>query len=197
MQILAGRGSELEHDFAFGVLRQALERPLAELDDAHRDAVTAGQAAHAIPLLHPARSAPSSESLFHGLYWLLANLAERRPLVLAVDDAHWADESSVQALAYLARRLEQLPVALVVCTRPPDVDGHGALAALVADAAAERLTPDPLGREAVAALSGSGRSGVRPGGGPGDGRQPLPAAPAAAGARRQARRRGGRAGRAA
>ena len=155
MQILAGRGSELEHDFAFGVLRQALERPLAELDDAHRDAVTAGQAAHAIPLLHPARSAPSSESLFHGLYWLLANLAERRPLVLAVDDAHWADESSVQALAYLARRLEQLPVALVVCTRPPDVDGHGALAALVADAAAERLTPDPLGREAVAALSGS------------------------------------------
>ncbi len=120
MQVLAGRGSELEHDFAFGVLRQALERPLAELDAADRDAVTAGQAAHATPLFDPTRSAPSSESLFHGLYWLLANLAERRPIVLAIDDAHWADESSILALAYLARRFEQLPVALVVCTRPPD-----------------------------------------------------------------------------
>jgi DNA-binding CsgD family transcriptional regulator len=154
MQALAARGSELEREYAFGVLRQALERPLAELG-ADRDEVTAGHAAHALALFDPARPAPSSESLLHGVYWLVANLAERRPVVLAVDDAQWADESSVLALAYLARRVHQLPVAIVVCTRPLDSEAGSALGALVMDGAAERLLPAPLGAEAVSAISAS------------------------------------------
>jgi DNA-binding CsgD family transcriptional regulator len=155
MTVLAGRGSELERGFAFGVLRQALERPLAELDPGAREAVTAGPAAHALPLFDPARSVASIEAPLHGVFWLLANLAERQAVVLAVDDAHWADESSLLALGYLARRIEQLPVALVISTRPPGPDAFRSLAALVSDAAAERLTPAPLGEEAVAALSAS------------------------------------------
>ncbi len=155
MRVLSGRGSELERSFAFGVVRQALERPLADLDGDERAAILAGPAAQAAPLFDVSRSATSSEALLHGLFWLLANLAERHPVVVAIDDAHWADEPSIAALAYLARRVEQLPVALVVCTRPPDVDGHKALTGLVTDPAAERLVPDPLGAGAVAALSGS------------------------------------------
>ena len=155
MHVLAGRGSELERDYAYGVLRQAFERPLAELDSAEREALTAGQAAHALPMFDPGRAAASSESLLHGLYWLVANLGERRPLVLAVDDAQWSDESSVLALAYLARRINQLPVALVVCTRPPDPESRSALGTLVVEGSAERLLPQPLGEEAVAALSGN------------------------------------------
>lgn len=153
MTVLAGRGSELERGFAFGVLRQALERPLAELDPATRETVTAGPAAHALPLFDPARAVASIESLMHGVFWLLANLAERRPVVLAIDDAHWADESSLLALGYLAHRIEQLPVALVLSTRPPEHDASRSLGVLVSDAAAERLTPAPLGEDAVAALS--------------------------------------------
>ena len=153
MAVLAGRGSELERGFAFGVLRQALERPLAELDPATRETVTAGPAAHALPLFEPARGVVSVESLMHGVFWLLANMAERRPVVLTIDDAHWADESSLLALGYLARRIEQLSVALVLSTRPPEHDASRALAALASDAAAERLTLAPLGEEAVAALS--------------------------------------------
>ncbi|MCA1656113.1 MAG: AAA family ATPase [Actinobacteria bacterium] len=155
MRVLSARGSELERDFAFGVVRQALERPLSELGASERDAVMTGQAAHAGALFDPARSAVSTEALLHGLYWLLANLAEQRPLVLAIDDAHWADASSISALAFLTRRVEQLPVALIVCTRPPDVDSHATLVALIADPAAERLTPAPLGEDAVAAISAS------------------------------------------
>jgi len=34
--------------------------------------------------------------MMHGLYWLAANLALRRPVVLAVDDLHWADVPSLQ-----------------------------------------------------------------------------------------------------
>ena len=155
MLVLAARGSELERDFAFGVVRQALECPLAGLDAGEREAVMAGQASHAAALFDPTRSAASTEALLHGLYWLLANVAERRPLVLAIDDAHWADAPSIAALAFLTRRVEQLAVALIVSTRPPDVDSHAALAALIADPAAERLFPEPLGEAAVAAISAS------------------------------------------
>ena len=55
----------------------------------------------------------------HGLYWLTANLAERGPLLLAVDDAQWADEPSLRFAVYLARRVRELPVALLLATRPP------------------------------------------------------------------------------
>ena len=54
------------------------------------------QAAHA-----PRPDAGSPYPLLHGLHWLAANLAERTPLALVVDDAHWADELSL--------RLRRLP----------------------------------------------------------------------------------------
>ena len=42
----------------------------------------------------------------NGLYWLTLNLAGEEPLLLAVDDLHWADHSSLRFIAYLVRRLE-------------------------------------------------------------------------------------------
>ena len=38
--------------------------------------------------------------MLHGLYWLVVNLAAGRPVLLAVDDAHWADEASLRWLAW-------------------------------------------------------------------------------------------------
>jgi DNA-binding NarL/FixJ family response regulator len=55
--------------------------------------------------------------VLHGLYWLTVNLADGRPLLIAVDDAHWADEPSLRWLAYLAPRLEGAAVALLVALR--------------------------------------------------------------------------------
>ena len=40
----------------------------------------------------------------HGLHWLVANLAERAPLLIALDDVHWADEPSLRFLDHLTRR---------------------------------------------------------------------------------------------
>src|SRR5262249_7459221 len=51
-------------------------------------------------------------------YWLAANLAALRPLLIAVDDAHWADEPSLRWLTYLAARLEGLPIGILVALRP-------------------------------------------------------------------------------
>ena len=61
----------------------------------------------------------------HGLYWLAVRLAAREPLLVVVDDAHWADEPSLRFLAYLAGRVGEQPVAVLVATRP----GAGGLVA--------------------------------------------------------------------
>jgi hypothetical protein len=62
----------------------------------------------------------SSFAVLHGLYWLVANLAASRPLLIAVDDAHWADAPSLRWLAYLAPRLEGLAAGLLVTFRRSD-----------------------------------------------------------------------------
>jgi AAA ATPase domain len=48
---------------------------------------------------------------------LFSEVAEERPLVCLVDDAHWLDRASAQALAFAARRLLAEPVALVFAVR--------------------------------------------------------------------------------
>ena len=56
----------------------------------------------------------------HGLYWLASNLAADSPLALVVDDLQWCDGPSARALAFIARRLEEQPLALILATRPLD-----------------------------------------------------------------------------
>src|ERR1700716_1267465 len=49
---------------------------------------------------------------------LLSEVADERPLVCLVDDAHWLDRASLQALEFVARRLFAESVALVFAVRP-------------------------------------------------------------------------------
>jgi DNA-binding CsgD family transcriptional regulator len=159
---LGARGSPLERDFGFGVVRQLLANSLAAASATERQELLAGAAGLAAPLLEEQRDGGSEEiegerSLFaylHGLHWLVANLAERAPVLLAVDDAHWADEASLRFLHYLAQRVEDLPVILVAALRAgePDRDGDGALAELRAHPEAAVLHPAPLSDDAVAEL---------------------------------------------
>jgi AAA ATPase domain len=138
-EILRARGSELEADFAFGMVRQLFERRLAGADVDERKALLAGPASAVRPLLLgellAGSASDTSFAVLHGLYWLAANLAARRPLLIAVDDAHWADEPSLRWLAYLAPRLEGLALATVVAVRAGEPALTGAsLLALRADA---------------------------------------------------------------
>jgi len=89
----------------------------------------------------------------HGLYWLTVNLAGRRPLLVTVDDVQWADVGSLRWLAYLARRLEGLPVLVVATVRSGEVGGAPTLLAdLLAAGGWERVRPAPLGEDAAADL---------------------------------------------
>ncbi|MBE2317349.1 AAA family ATPase [Solirubrobacter sp. CPCC 204708] len=144
MLILHARGSELERTFPFGVVRQLFERAAAE--ERH----FAGAASLAKPIFDLADNADeSSYARLHGLYWLCANLAAEQPLVVCVDDAQWADEPSLSFLGFLLRRLEDLPVALLVGTRPRAEQESDVLRAIVTDPATRVLRPTALSGDAV------------------------------------------------
>jgi DNA-binding CsgD family transcriptional regulator len=171
MRVLRSRGTELEHDFAFGVVRQLFEPPLAETPELQRADLlepASGLAAGFLGLsgATPPEATPSSGvdpsfAILHRLYWLCANLAAVGPLCVVVDDAHWADAPSLRYLAFLLTRLEELDVALIVATRPREAGADGELlATLATDPSAELIRLPPLTRAAVAQLVESRLAGI-------------------------------------
>lgn len=56
--------------------------------------------------------------LFDAVTGLIRHRARRRPLMLAVDDAHWIDVASRDLLAHLASHVDDAPIVLVVTYRP-------------------------------------------------------------------------------
>jgi DNA-binding CsgD family transcriptional regulator len=156
LRVFEARGAVLEHEFAFGVARQLFEQPVSAASEDERQALLAGAAGLAGRLVGqtgPEVVAQSGETAFgalHGLYWLTANFADARPLVLAVDDAHWADAPSLQFLGYLSRRLEGLPVLLLAAGRAPDPEGEDLWRELADDPAAEVLRPRALSKSGAA-----------------------------------------------
>ena len=85
----------------------------------------------------------------HGLYWLVANMTERGPLILAVDDAQWADEPSLRFLLHLANRLAGLPVVVALTVRAGADMHRPHLSSLLLEARPPILRPRPLGESAV------------------------------------------------
>jgi DNA-binding CsgD family transcriptional regulator len=88
----------------------------------------------------------------HGLYWLAAGMAAAKPLLLAIDDLHWADAPSLRWLSYLVRRLEGVPLLVVAATRSGEPDSTGVIAAVEQEQVVEVVRPHSLTRDAVAAI---------------------------------------------
>ena len=114
------RGNELERPFGFGVVRQLFEPALVggDVDDLLSGAARFVASVLDIETRATSRQAPGDTFALHnGIYWLTANLAARQPLAILVDDLHWSDDESVEALAHLGNRLEGIPVALIAASR--------------------------------------------------------------------------------
>src|SRR5215208_4649528 len=157
MHVLRSRGTELERDFAFGVVRQLFEPPLAETSELERADLLHDAAGVAAGLLGlpgaPTTDGPAysgvdpSFAILHGLYWLCANLTAIAPVCLVVDDVHWADAPSLHYLAFLLTRLEELDAALVLATHPREAGTDVELLATVTtDPSAEVIRLPPLTR---------------------------------------------------
>ncbi|HEY2657108.1 MAG TPA: AAA family ATPase [Solirubrobacteraceae bacterium] len=121
LPVARARGTELEAGFAFGVVRQLFE-PLLRDRSRQRSRLLRGAAGLAAEVLGPSvggspRGTVRLPEAVHGLYWLTLNLAERGPFLASIDDAHWADPSSLRFLSYLAGRLEGVGVLVIVAAR--------------------------------------------------------------------------------
>ncbi len=155
LPVLGARGAPLERGFAFGVARRLFEQAVGSASEEERRALLAGAAGLSARLVGeegPEVEAQDGDAAFgalHGLYWLTVNLADRGPLVLVVDDAHWADPPSLRFLGYLSRRLEGLSVLLLAAARVPDPESEGLWRELASDPAAEVLRPRALSARAA------------------------------------------------
>ena len=87
---------------------------------------------------------------------VLTHLARRRPVLLIVEDAHWADRSTRDLIAFLAGAPSPTPVALIVTYRRDDLHRGHPLRPLLAELArrphVEHLGLEPLGRADASAL---------------------------------------------
>jgi len=157
LRVLSAHGGELERELPFGIVRQLLESVVVAAGADELESLLAGAAALARPVLFSAeretRAEPSFSAL-HGLYWLTVNLADERPLLLAVDDLHWADIDSLRWFVYLARRLAGVPLALVLTTRPSETGpAQELLDELLLIPEVAVLQPGGLSAQAIAMLA--------------------------------------------
>ena len=97
--------------------------------------------------------------LFEAITSLLRGLAERHPIVLVLDDLHWADKSTLALVRHLARSAQDARILLVGTYRDVEVGRGHPLAEMIA--ARHRSTPlsvlelSGLSREEVAGLIAS------------------------------------------
>jgi DNA-binding NarL/FixJ family response regulator len=128
--VVSGSASELEQDLPFGVFVDALDEYVHSLEP-HRLEALDEDVRSELAAVFPSLSALATEgtqTLQHERYRsyravrkLLELLTADRPLVLVLDDLHWADPASVELLGALLRRPPAAPVLLALALRPRQV----------------------------------------------------------------------------
>ncbi len=155
--VLAGSAAELEQDLPFSVFVDAVGEYVQGLDPTHFDALdddVRTELAHVFPALSKLASGRAA-ALQHERYRshraireLLEQLATRKPLVLVLDDFHWADSASAELLGALLRRPPAEAVLIALAVRPRQMPGRLAAALERAQRAATltRIELAPLSR---------------------------------------------------
>jgi ATP/maltotriose-dependent transcriptional regulator MalT len=155
--VLSARASEFEQTYPWGIVR-SLFAPALTLPETERAHIFSDAAALAeVPLALRRPTTPFAAdgdalgAALHGLYWALANLALSKPLLVAVDDAQWADTPSLRWLEYLSARIEDLAVVLCVALNRADETADRELLLSLTEQATT-LAPVPLSAAATERL---------------------------------------------
>ena len=150
---------------AFGVWTDAIDPLLQGRSDRQVTAVCGGLLDDLASLFHrvavirgslPDREPPLPR-LLQGLAALLRNLASQAPVIAVLDDVHFADASSWEALRYFARHLDDIRLLVVATTRPANLAGQEvaaqALFELDEDGFLQQLEVTPLDRNGTRELA--------------------------------------------
>ena len=160
--VLDARASEFERDLPYALWSDAVDRHLQELDPRRlRRLGIADPGALAVVSTaleaRPAEAAVADRQRTHrALRDLLERLAAARLLVLCLDDVHWADPASLDALAALVRRPPAAAVLLALAAREGQLPAAvaRALAAAMVEDRVTRIVLGPLGRAEASELIG-------------------------------------------
>jgi len=127
-RVLLGRCHQSGRTLPFGPWVDALRAPETRLPEliANLPRVWRGELARLLPELQepdlpPVTAAEDSLRVFESIAQLVGHLASQRPLVLLLEDLHWADEMSLQLLAFLGRRISTWPVLLLGTAREEEL----------------------------------------------------------------------------
>ena len=133
---------------AESALRPALARLLPQLLDRSADEPEPGTA--------PLQDGLGQGQLFEALHRVLTTLGAARPVLLVIEDAHWADHSTRDLIAFLARTLRSGRVTVVVSYRTDDLHRRHPLRPLLAELArlpeVRRVALAPFSRTELAQL---------------------------------------------
>ncbi|MEU1462004.1 AAA family ATPase [Streptomyces sp. NPDC005727] len=150
--VWSARGGETLRSVPFNVVRQLLQPALVSLLPGEAREYLGDWydiAGPALGIVDPQEGTADPQYVCDGLVAAVRRLARREwPLVLLVDDAHWADQETLRWLSAFAERLDDLSVLVVVARRPGEVNGDSARHLDAVAAAAARpvnlsvLTPD-------------------------------------------------------
>lgn len=128
MLVLVGAGSEFEREVPFSIFVDALDEYLQALDSEvleRLDGDTRTELANVFPSLSAGVDAPATRNeryrSHRAVRALLELLARRAPLVLLLDDVHWADGASLELLAALLRRPPAAGVLIALALRPRQI----------------------------------------------------------------------------
>ncbi|MGH2866722.1 MAG: helix-turn-helix transcriptional regulator [Solirubrobacteraceae bacterium] len=151
--VLSGHGAELEADVPYALFREALGTHVKTLHPEVVERLTSERVAElglAFPILiriehdYPRPLAIERYRLHDAIRRLLEDMARERPLVLLLDDVHWADDASAEVIRHLLARPPEGRILVAVTYRDPQVTA--ALSSALATAVrAETATPLHLG----------------------------------------------------
>ena len=154
---------EAESGLAYGCAIELVRSALREGDAAGIGAAAAAETARLVPELGtpptPTLDGPGAQARFlDGVARVLAEATSaEKPGLLVVDDVQWADASSLEALAYLVRRLGDRPVLVLMTWRTEELAPDHPARAILADAArdgrADVVAPERLGEDDVTELA--------------------------------------------
>ncbi|MFK0232765.1 ATP-binding protein [Streptomyces vinaceus] len=157
--VLFARGGEQEKQVPFHVMRQLIQPAFAAMSEDERRDVLGTWYSIVAPALGltaapEGPTAPDPQGVRDGLDWVVTHLTVRStPVVLILDDAHWADAESLAWLTAFAARAEELAMLIMVACRPDEIPaGAGALRALMSRQGTRPHELAPLTTTAVARI---------------------------------------------